>query len=288
MGSLLLSFVFLFWGHHLLGLPQHKTPKKEPSSSLEGWKAIHVFTGGDHSPHMVDASTIPSDYYFAQNTYWFGQLRQDEIISQLLFEKRNGFFVDLAANDAIRISNTFALEQHYDWTGICIEPNSIYWSSLAYRQCTVVAGVAGDKRMEEIRFKFSSKGPQSGIIGEEFDNKKRVHNHPREEQRRYTVPLLEILERFQAPPVIDYLSLDVEGAEWFVLKNFDFGRFRFQSLSIERPNDHLRRLLEQNGYKMLRVLKENVGDTLWVHSTTHYNAAALSMDIPKYSERVKK
>ena len=59
-------------------------------------------------------------------------------------------------------------------------------------------------------------GIGGGIVGNQFDNK-RVEKDA-ESVQLYTVPLLEVLQRHEAPPVIDYLSLDVEGAEFLIMK----------------------------------------------------------------------
>ena len=256
------------------------------STTADGWKPIHVFVG-DHDnnkdEHMVDASTIPADYY--KTTRWFSQLRQDFIVSSLLHNKRNGYFVDLAANDAIRISNTYGLEKNLQWKGLCIEPNPIYWSSLSYRDCHVVAAVVGHNRMEQVLFKFGSKGPQSGIVGQDFRNKEPIHN--REEKRRYTVTLQEIFERYETPGVIDYLSLDVEGAEEYVMESFPFDKYRFNVLTIEGPSTKLQDILKSNHYTLIANLRREE-ETLWVHNDmlTSINMDALDIEIPKYSERV--
>lgn len=225
-----------------------------------GWKTIQVFYG--NTSHIVDASDIPIDYYNANS--WFSQARQDEIISKLLRQKRNGYFIDLASNDAIRLSNTYALETHFGWNGLCIEPNPIYWTGLSYRKCDVVGAVVGSQRMEEVRFRFPrSKAPKGGIIGSDYDNKDDRWN---ESHLRYTVPLEEIFERHRVPSVIDYFNLDVEGAEELVLRAFPFHRYQFNLLTIERPSDKVSRILQANGYLMLKTLKAH-GDTLWVHNS---------------------
>ena len=265
----------------ILSVGKHEQSQRAANAQQDGWTSIEVFAGDKE--HIVDASTIPSDYY--KTTYWFSQLRQDYIVSSLLNFKRNGYFVDLAANDAIRISNTYALERNLDWTGLCIEPNPIYWSGLSYRQCQVVGAVVGHDRMEPVLFKFGSKGPQSGIVGEQFRNKEPIHN--KEEKRKSTVTLQEIFERFNTPQVIDYLSLDVEGAEEYVMEDFPFHKYRFNVLTIEEPSTRLQDILKENGYSLLANLRK-AEETLWVHNDilTSINMAALEIDIPKYSERV--
>jgi hypothetical protein len=258
---------------------------KVTESSEQGWSTIHVFTGDDK--HVLDASAIPPDAYFDRS--WFSQRLQDKIVFHLLNQKKNGYFVDLAANDAVRISNTFALERDHGWRGLCIEPNPIYWAGLSYRKCDVVAGVVGRTRMEEVLFKFSSKGPLGGIVGAHFKNKEvnereqAVH----EAQRRYTVTLQEVFERFHTPPVIDYMSLDVEGAEEYVMSTFPFDRYRINVLTIEGPSKALQTRLRMYKYVQLATLSRRE-ETLWVHKDIidAVNASAIVIDIPRYTELV--
>ena len=251
---------------------------------------IHVFVGLKESKieHMIDASTIPNDYF--HTTKWFSQLRQDEVVYQILRKKRNGYFIDLAANDAIRISNTFALEHYHGWDGIAIEPNPVYWSGLAYRNCTVVAAVIGQQTGIEMKFKFpkSKPAPQGGLVGPEFDN----HNNSSrndEDEMRYTITLYDIFTKFDVPSVIDYFSLDIEGAETFVMEAFPFDHYRINILTVERADRRLCELLQQNEYIQVKQLKK-WGETLWIHSSIIHDSAvidlaALDIDTENYKYR---
>ena len=68
-----------------------------------------------------------------------------------------------------------------------------------------------------------------------------------------SVPLQYILQKQGAPKVIDYFSLDVEGAETRVLKYFPFEKWTFLALTIERPTPLINRiLLEDLGYLFVR------------------------------------
>lgn len=49
------------------------------------------------------------------------------------------------------------------------------------------------------------------------------------------VTLEEVLDRFDAPSVIDYLSLNVEGAETYVMAGFPFHKYMFKVMTVERP-----------------------------------------------------
>lgn len=79
-----------------------------------------------------------------------------------------------------------------------------------------------------------------------------------------TVSLHSLLKEHKEPSVIDYLSIDVEGAEEEVLANFPFDEYRFNTMTIERPSRRLRRVLEDNGYLLVREIPNL--DSFYIHS----------------------
>ena len=73
-----------------------------------------------------------------------------------------------------------------------------------------------------------------------------------------------------SPKIIDYLSLDVEGAETRILERFPFDKYTFLTLTIERPTLKLEKLLFQNGYVFVKKSKKNGKDTFdsfYVHKS---------------------
>ena len=60
------------------------------------------------------------DYKIKKKTY-YGHHNLDEKLKKYLNYK-NGFFVELGANDGINQSNTFFYEKNLNWTGILVEP----------------------------------------------------------------------------------------------------------------------------------------------------------------------
>ena len=57
------------------------------------------------------------------------------------------------------------------------------------------------------------------------------------------------MEKSKAPKEIDFLSLDVEGAELAVLKGIDFDKFLFKYMLIEvRDIKRMESFLRQHGY----------------------------------------
>jgi hypothetical protein len=283
ISGIFLSTIVFYTMYIPLQSPNNKNALvRGPTSDSDGWSLVHVFYGD--SKHIVDNSAIPRDYF--QHVRWFSQARQDEFVAKLLRYKRNGYFIDLAANDPVKISNTYALETHFGWTGLCLEPNPVYWAGLSYRTCHTVGAVVGSNTMQEISFKFPNRaGPKGGIVGKQFDNKQPSKFN--EDHLRFTVTLRDIFRRFGTPRVIDYLSLDVEGAEYFVMDSFPFHDFQFNVLTVERPSDVLSMLLSSNGYVLLKYLKRNSGETIWIHKSIQDNVdmSALELNTDGYVYR---
>lgn len=207
---------------------------------------------------------------------------QDLTVARVFGFKTNGYFVDLGANHAERNSNTAALEEHLDWSGLCIEPNPAYWPGYEERRCTLLKSVVGQRDGDEAPFVMRHQN--SGLVGALFDNSPEELAHIAAEAAARaesgsgqslnaaaenaivmspTRSLRSILEDANAPRIIDYLSIDVEGAEFYILAEFPFDRYQFLAITVERPRQ-LRPLLEANGYV---YVKDHglYGDELYLH-----------------------
>jgi hypothetical protein len=117
-------------------------------------------------------------------------------------------------------------------------------------------------------------------VGDRFDNKRRRKDRPVVLE---TVTLLEVLERMRVPKVVDFMSLDLEGAEDVVLQPEVLSMHQFRLVAIERPKANLVQLLEANGYTMIKQVK-SWGETLWSHDSFRHelDLSALSMDTESY------
>ena len=102
----------------------------------KGWRKLHVWSGS--AQLKAPANTTGP---------WRSQCGQDKLLVQEIFADAptKRFFIDLASNDAVYLSNSYALETEYGWRGICIEANPAHYLGLAKRKCTVVAAVVNDK-----------------------------------------------------------------------------------------------------------------------------------------------
>ncbi|KAL7532521.1 hypothetical protein ACHAXR_004677 [Thalassiosira sp. AJA248-18] len=198
-------------------------------------------------------------------------------------DKRPPFFVDLAANDPTILSNTFMLEKN-GWDGVCIEPNPRYWYRLAsLRTCTIIGAFVGGAQEEDGKEVdvILSNARKGGIVGEGMDNR------GKKEEKRNLVSIMTVFQETNVPKEIDYFSLDVEGAETLVMQNFPWEEYSFKFVTIERPKEDLRLMMQVNGYKLARTIS-TYDETLWVNeknvllSDEEIDQVAESVGVKKY------
>jgi FkbM family methyltransferase len=182
------------------------------------------------------------------------------VLGEVFNEKRNGFFVDVGAHDGVELSNTFLLEKRYGWGGICIEANPESFEKLEKNRRVTCLNACVDS--EDRVVEFAKRGMLGGIVSAGTDIKEA---EPHEVLRLPTQTLIDILRRNKAPNAIEYLSIDIEGAEERVLGSFDFAEYRFECMTIERPSKALREVLAARQYVLI---KEIPGlDCFYVHET---------------------
>ena len=214
------------------------------------------------------------NYDHFNNFTFISQKGQDEWVIRDIFDfKKAGFFVDLASTDGKKINNTYILEKNLGWNGICIEPNDMYHYDLKKnRNCFISHDIIDNRNNKIVKFR-TDNGELSGIVDNDTDNNPTIRSTELKTAKiikKITKTLEFILDKCDAPIIIDYLSLDVEGAEMRVLQNFPFNKYKFLALTIERPPPELEKILFKNGYIFVKKSRHNgkeTFDTFYVHKT---------------------
>lgn len=186
---------------------------------------------------------------------YYSQIGQDKWVNSILKNKKNGYFIELGACDGLHLSNTLFFERHLEWNGICIEPNDNYFKELQKnRKCNISNELVSSTSNNIVDFSICEAG--SGII----DNNVGPFTSRNTIVKKLTVTLESILDRFNSPSIIDYLSLDVEGHEYSILSTFPFNKYKFRCITVEHNAPHqgdkqqmlIRDILEKNGYKYVK------------------------------------
>jgi FkbM family methyltransferase len=176
----------------------------------------------------------------------YSQIGQDLEVIKYYNNKEGGFFIEIGASDGVELSNTYLLEKEYKWKGICCEPipvrfeklvvnrpNSICFNQAVYNQSglTVVFDISNDVNNSDLL---------SGI-SEHIDAHRSTVDNNKTSIQVETISLLDILNKANAPSFIEYMSIDTEGSELEILKNFDFQKYTFGLIDIEHNNVEPRR-----------------------------------------------
>ena len=218
------------------------------------------------------------------------QLHQDIAVLNLLGCKRDGYFIDLASNAAISLSNTRKLERDYGWRGLCIEPNGKYHNDIRrIRSCSLVPFVIAAPNTSSVKFGIPRKHI-NGLDGGGFAGIATTRDAALGTRASLAIvtlparPLNEVLREHNVPRLIDYFSLDVEGSEDIALSTFPWHRHTISVLTVERPKLHesspeykqWSQLLMSNGYRLifsLGVSKTHI-EQVWTHSSLHETPAS--------------
>lgn len=164
------------------------------------------------------------------------QVRQDLfVISELNF-KRNGFFVEIGAQDGISGSNTYILEDVFSWSGIVVEPSKSYREILPKnRKCHIETSAIwslSDQTFQFVDLGNSGLSSFKSLMREGIHGKTRSES-PHAEYEVSTLNLEDLLTKYKAPREIDYVSIDTEGSEFEIISNFDFSRYEIKLITIE-------------------------------------------------------
>jgi len=177
-----------------------------------------------------------------------------------------GYFVELGANDGVTQSNSLYFERYRGWRGVLVEPVPHNFlkcrkNRAAATQVFCAACVATDYAKEFVRIAYSNLMSipleLESDIADARAHAQLGHQFLRNGDSGFEFGALArtlnaLLLEAQAPAVIDFLSLDVEGAELEVLKGVDHGRFRFRYLLVEcRDFSRLDAYLQAQGYRFV-------------------------------------
>lgn len=143
----------------------------------------------------------------------YSQAKQDIVVYDM-FPKDHGFFIEMGAFDGEKWSNTLWLERKHNWTGLLIEANPdlcVKIDKLHRRVWRLCACVSNKPHASFLKW---------SALGGVKDNINQHHIKQIKEEKKVTVPCFNldtVLNEIRVSH-INYFSLDVEGAELFILE----------------------------------------------------------------------
>ena len=190
----------------------------------------------------------------------YSQHGQSQHVDKLLKGRRNGVFLECGAMDGERFSNSLFFEIYRNWTGILIEANPEQLRSLINRNrnaFVVRACLSITTRPQIMKYAVPHTNI-GGALSSALDDhvvkwfRKVARSNAMPEIYVQCFPLLSILDALDIYH-IDYLSLDVEGAEIEILKTVNWEKLTVDVLTIEYRHS-------LNNLKELRDLFKKTGN----------------------------
>jgi len=203
---------------------------------------------------------------------WFGKLCE-------------GTYIEMGALDGLRFSNSYVFNKGLNWTGVLIEASPQNFQEMAANRPKEIARVhaAVCQESQTVHWVTSDSVAVNGIF--EFaapsfrkkwwgDNDKALLA---ESTPVHCSPLQDLLAQhvvvgYDQHYYFDFFSLNVEGAEFQVLKSIDFSRTGFGIIFLEADkhdilkNDVARMFLEEKGYRC----QGKAGGSYWfLHPAFH-------------------
>jgi len=208
-------------------------------------------------PYLVD---VLKDYYlmspssgpyqidkkFLRSPLIDGQFKQARIVDLFYNEsKTDGFFFEAGAYDGVSVSNTLLFETLRNWKGLLVEANPDNYDQLLThgRKAYSFGNCLSMKETPEV-IMFDATTIFGGILREGVvkpgDN---IPSNDRENQKKSFEGLRRTIKMQCFPiysmllavgnPVVDYMSLDIEGTEYDVLKSIPWNKVDIRIISIE-------------------------------------------------------
>jgi FkbM family methyltransferase len=166
-----------------------------------------------------------------------GQMLQDAwVLSQL--GNGPGYFLDIGACHPVKYSNSWILQKRFGWSGLLIEANTglarILLSERSSDSVTIIEAAVGSTAKTETLIEYGPLSSLERTSSTDIYGKMRGKRNTFENRSTVLVRTIEeILKTESAPSTIDFLSIDIEGADLEVLESFPFSKYSVKMICIE-------------------------------------------------------
>ncbi len=176
---------------------------------------------------------------------------EKQLVWEFFGRRREGFFIDVGANQPKTGSQTWFLEEQ-GWRGILIEPQA--------RLCEKLRAARPRSRVFQVACGAPGSPPEMPFYVAEIAGHSSLQKNLIDPSTRYLetemvklMTLDAVLEE-AGNPAVDFVSIDVEGTQLEVLRGFNLRRHHPALLLIEDHLHHLRvhRHLKREGYRLVK------------------------------------
>ena len=165
--------------------------------------------------------------------------KEELVIRDFFQDRQGGFFLDVGCAWPIKENNTYYLEKHLGWTGIAVDGLPEYARPWRKRKGAKFFNYMVTDHSGTVESFYRAEKTDISSIRPENDKAKVKF----EEIKVNTITLTKLLED-NGVSKVDFLSMDIEGAEGLALAGFDIARFKPELVCIEAKPLNRSKILE--------------------------------------------
>ena len=180
---------------------------------------------------------------------------EDTEILNYFKKKKNGFYVDVGCYHPIHRNNTYLLHKQ-DWKGINIDVSQFSIDLFNYlRPNDLNYNCAISNKNEIVKIFYQKELSQLSTIENEQAKKVFQGNIKEKEIQAFTLDEILKKDKFKDAK-IDFLNIDVEGADFKVLEGLSFDKFKPELICIEIHDKEIKdskvcKFLNDKNYKLI-------------------------------------
>ncbi|CAL8143985.1 unnamed protein product [Orchesella dallaii] len=221
--------------------------------------------------HLTPPSKLP--YNFPRGTYMNGH---SQVVAHIFRNKTNGTFFEAGAYDGVAASNSLYLEKEFGWRGLLVEcnPYTIPVLKMKRRKAWIAdVCLSPTKNPATLKFSNPTKWGPSARLGDPVDLKAFGVDTPWTKFEVEAMPLFALLSAVNLTE-IDFFSLDVEGAEFDILKTIPFDKVRIKVIDMEvyfysrEVKNEINDFLKDKGFQLQG---SGTSDHFYIHSSFKIN-----------------
>jgi FkbM family methyltransferase len=208
---------------------------------------------------------------------FYSQDKQDSFLEQNVFMGfKNGIFIDVGAHDGVSFNNTLFFEKNHDWTGVNIEPIKLVFDNLVINRpnCININYAVCNENGETDFLQNTGYTEMISGIKNTFDSRhlnrlqyENIKHGSKTEIIKVKTKKIDDICNENNIFKVNYLSIDVEGAEFEVIKSINFDNIFIDVIGFENnyKNSSIQIVtyLQNKGY--IHIDKYNGIDIFMIH-----------------------
>jgi FkbM family methyltransferase len=232
--------------------------RKGRGKGADWWLRIPTMAGSVFKEWWL--RSVLRDYHMAQHG-------EDRILADL-FPQRDGFCVEVGANDGVEASNTFYFEK-IGWEGILVEADPALAELCRQRRprfVTEEAAAVAPGGPPTVTFQIVQGNDKVSSVSFSDTQRQQIEKWMGDFQTQPVTVSARTLDDIltgHAAPTLDFITIDVEGYEWDVLQGFDIERWNPKVVILERnsdqPDANITAYMERHKYRFWRTTPEWAG-----------------------------